>query len=315
MAECVAEPEISAVAPAASPHVLRPAPRTNVDGVEGSSIPGSVHVARYGGGDQYEAAEPIVSAVTNVAARDHPSWPTLCAALERTTLDTLQLVHGFSDAILLPGGRAPAPAELTWEPVHVVVTRPPRRREGTSAPPSFHVSLMLHGWLFGEFHASGRKAHQKFPLLCVLEAHNVACAPTSEREAPQWLPVGHGGASSFGWADQHVHKDEPIDFGDGFIFAEVFFGSDMARVAPEAADVPSALYVACADLERSAGLLACIVLLPELADGPSAADERGHELALRQACTVEELAAILRPYGDAVQAVLEPLKIRHREVR
>jgi hypothetical protein len=28
-------------------------PRVNIDGIEGSSIPGGLHLARYGGGDDY----------------------------------------------------------------------------------------------------------------------------------------------------------------------------------------------------------------------------------------------------------------------
>lgn len=33
--------------------VMEPVTRVNVDGVEGSSIPGGLHLAKYGGGDDY----------------------------------------------------------------------------------------------------------------------------------------------------------------------------------------------------------------------------------------------------------------------
>jgi hypothetical protein len=38
-----------------------PVPCVNVDGLEGSTIPGGVHLARYGGGGDYRVAEPLLS--------------------------------------------------------------------------------------------------------------------------------------------------------------------------------------------------------------------------------------------------------------
>ena len=61
-----------------------------------------------------------------------------------------------------------------------------------------------------EFQQSGRKAHQKFPLFALSSACNIA-APQHLPPEPQWLRVD----GDFSYADQHVHKDEPILLGGG----------------------------------------------------------------------------------------------------
>ena len=140
---------------------LLAAGRVNVDGVEGSSIPAGMHVARYGGGDDYRQAsfrramptqkgqgcrryaaplpslppfllcrllaglrrfmslysplrqvEPLLSMVSALPAREAPPWSQLRSSLANTTPASLRLIHGFSDAALLPGGAPPA-AEVT----------------------------------------------------------------------------------------------------------------------------------------------------------------------------------------------------------
>eukprot|EP01052_Picozoa_sp_SAG31_P040122 SAG31_NODE_5732_length_2354_cov_6.233703_1_plen_317_part_00 len=249
---------------------LRPVARVNIDGVEGSSIPGGVHLARYGGGDDYAQVEPLVSAwrgTDGVAvggagddgdAAESPTsttaWKLACERLPQVTPQSLQLLHGFSTAALLPSGVAPTPESLTVEPAcHLLVSRLPLPLAGGS---SHHASLMLHGWLFPDYHASGRKAHQKFPLFSITATANIA-VPT-EPTPPQWLRVD----GQFSYADQHVHKDEPIDFGDGFIFCEVFFGSDMARVAALDPTAPCSLWMVAVDVETSRALVAFCVLLP-----------------------------------------------------
>mmetsp|Transcript_54193 Transcript_54193/g.110570 ORF Transcript_54193/g.110570 Transcript_54193/m.110570 type:complete len:286 (-) Transcript_54193:264-1121(-) len=271
-------------------------PRVNVDGIEGSSIPGGLHAAKYGGGDDYRAMEPIVSSsVHGACVKSHPLWSCLVASLGAATPCTLQLLHGYSDEALLPAGVAPAADSLAWSDVSVVVSKmPPCGPEGP------FVSLMLHGWLFDEFYQSGRKAHQKFPLIALLSASNVSPVPSENRSEPQWLPTN----GQFGWADQHVHKDEPVDFGDGFLFSEVFFGSDMARVAPADPTAPIVLWVAAVDTERKGGLLTCCVLL---ADGDSAAARC--ERSLASSSTVQELAEQLRlAYGSKADEALTALR-------
>jgi len=192
------------------PHNLQPIPRINVDGVEGSTIPGGIHLARYGGGSEYRVAEPILSAqVVGSDISTHPSWGRLVESLKSITIDSLVVKHGFSLEEMFPSGRAPEAKDLTWDShYHLVVSRmPPTSGEGGEADgsqsqpqsPSF-ASLMLHGFLFHEFHASQRKAHQKIPLLTLLHTTNVR--PMPKNGAPQWLPTD----GSFGWADQHVNK-------------------------------------------------------------------------------------------------------------
>jgi len=90
-----------------------------------------------------------------------------------------------------------------------------------------------------------------------------------------------------------VHKDEPVDLG-GFTFAEVFFGSDMARVAPADADAPMTAWVAAVDMEQARGLLTLCVCLPHVAPVRP---------ALREASTLWEVAAALRAqWGAAAHA-------------
>jgi len=214
------------------------------------------------------------------ARTSQPHWPGLRASLAATTSASLQLVHGFADAALLPGGAPPAAESLEWGACQLLVTQMP---EG--AAPAAHASLMLHGWLFAGFHASGRKAHQKFPLLALFGCDNVAAAPTAERALPAWLPTD----GRFSWADQHVHKDEPIDLG-GFLFSEVFFGSDMARVAPADAARPWTAWLAAVDTEAGRGLHTLVVGLPR--DAPTPA-------ALRDAGTLWDVAAALREQWGA----------------
>ena len=174
--------------------------------------------------------------------------------------------------------------------------------------PAACASPMLHGWLFPSFGQEQRKAHQKFPLLAVFGASGID--PPAD-EAPQWLPTAAG---VWSWADQHVHRDEPVDLG-GFTFCEVFYGSDMARLAPSSsfaegsAARPSKFWLAAIDSEAGRGLLTLCVVLPPVtaaADSTDAAADDSCEAALRAARTVGELAAALRArWGDAVSWVDE----------
>ena len=51
----------SALASSVGAPCFAPVPCVNVDGLEGSTIPGGVHLARYGGGGDYRVAEPLLS--------------------------------------------------------------------------------------------------------------------------------------------------------------------------------------------------------------------------------------------------------------
>lgn len=298
------------------PHILQPIPRINVDGVEGSTIPGGIHLVRYGGGSEYRVAEPILSAqVLGSDISTHPSWGRLVESLKSVSIDSLVVKHGFRSEEMFPSGRVPEAKDLTWDShYHLVVSRMPptsgggEEDDGSQSQSPF-ASLMLHGFLFHEFQASQRKAHQKFPLLALLHTTNVR--PMPENGAPQWLPTD----GSFGWADQHVHKDEPVDFGDGFVFSEVFFGSDMARFAVEDPSVPAALWVAAVDVERSAAFLACVVVLPNsVAAGTTQLDE-----SIRTASAVGDVAHLLAgEYGTSSSLVncllaMVPTDDRRRE--
>jgi hypothetical protein len=49
---------------------MEPVDRVNVDGIEGSSIPGGLHLARYGGGDDYRQVCLSSSEWSNVGRRE-----------------------------------------------------------------------------------------------------------------------------------------------------------------------------------------------------------------------------------------------------
>ena len=363
------EPLVSAraaAAAAAAGHCFAPVARVNIDGVEGSSIPGGMHLARYGGGDDYRQTDPLLSvwccggdgsggaagdgAGTGMgkghAAREASAsagWRAAAAALPGVSAVSLQLLHGFGQEEVLPRGRAPAPAALRLEPhVQLMVSRLPPSAEHQAqangpAPPSPpgtpqpHVSLMLHGWLFGSYGASGRKAHQKFPLFCLSSPSNLASPP--QDGGPQWLPLplpttapggGCGGGSgdddggvapaepvaAVGYADQHVHKDEPIDLG-GFMFCEVFFGSDMARVAVADGRAPACAWVAAVDVETGRALVTLAVLLPTAATGGGAEAEAETVLdaAVAAAISPADVAAALRVrWAAAAEPVVHELE-------
>ena len=89
-----------------------------------------------------------------------------------------------------------------------------------------------------------------------------------------------------------MHKDEPIDLG-GFSFCEVFFGSDMARVACIDSAVPATFWLAAVDAEESRGVYTLCVLLPS-----SNAQDRG-----AADTTVDASLSNARTCGDAVQAL------------
>jgi hypothetical protein len=102
--------------------------------------------------------EPLLSASLPLEVRAAPGVRAAVeAALRAATPATLQLMHGFSTAALLPSGRAPAADTVGWDQCRLLVTRAPAPPAGGEA----FTSLMLHGWLFAHFRASGRKAHQK----------------------------------------------------------------------------------------------------------------------------------------------------------
>ena len=102
-----------------------------------------------------------------------------------------------------------------------------------------------------------------------------------------------------------MHKDEPIDLG-GFTFCEVFFGSDMARVAPAQPDAPMLLWLAAVDTEAARGLLTLCVCLPH---APVAAEARA---ALCDASSPSEVANALRRHfgatAEAAAAAVESIR-------
>jgi hypothetical protein len=273
---------------------LVPLPGTNLDGIEGSHIPGGCHAARYGGGDEYQAVEPSLSLATLLQPINSDLWAECTASLERLRVSSLQWPHGYSEAgiRLLPDDAAPPAASLTWGTVQLLVTRAPRS-DGSAAQ---HLSLMLHGWLFRDFGASGRKAHQKFPLLAVFRPHNLS--PPESRAGPEWLRID----GSYGWADQHVHCDEPVDLG-GFAFAEAFVGADMARVKVREPRQVATFWLAAIDTEASAGLLTLCIILPEAF--PAQAEEQ-----MRRERMTERISQLLRthlPDSEATEAACAAL--------
>ena len=223
-------------------------------------------------------------------------------ALDEVTPEGLALLDGFSRAALLPSGNAPSLRDVSLPAsVHLVVSRvPPRGAHAAAAPgaadPVF-ASLMLHGWLFDSFAAADRKAHQKFPLFSLHKPHNLLPSPGGGLDPPVWLPTTTG---AFGWADQHVHRDEPIDLG-GFLFAEVFFGSDMARVGVADPLLPAMAWVVAVDSEDLRGIVALCVFLPD-SDHEQADTEADAEL--KAAVTPADVAATLRRrYGDGANLI------------
>mmetsp|Transcript_39915 Transcript_39915/g.94726 ORF Transcript_39915/g.94726 Transcript_39915/m.94726 type:complete len:410 (+) Transcript_39915:389-1618(+) len=279
--------------------------RVNIDGVEGSTIPGALHLARYGGGEEYQQQEPLLSvwcagaSMTRAAATS--AWQAAATALSEVTVDSLQLLHGFGRDEVMPGGAAPDPASVRVEPrTQLLVSRMPVG--------GAHASLMLHGWLFAAFPHSDRKAHQKFPLLCLSSPHNLAPAPDDPRD-PRWLPIpseaSAGGGAAVGYADQHVHKDEPVDLG-GFLFSEVLVGSDMARIRPSDSAAPSAVWVVALDVETRRALATLAIALPEAE--PDSEAEATLDSSVGAARSNREVAAALSArWGEAAEGVVEEL--------
>jgi hypothetical protein len=243
---------------------------------------------RYGGGDAYIHVEPLLSVwCVGAEAAATSAWAASKVALSECTAESLRLLHGFGMEQILPLGTAPLASTLSLAPlVQLVVSCVP------AAGPNGcdHVSLMMHGWLFGDFYESGRKAHQKFPLIAV-SGHNFAVRD----EAPQWLPVN----GSFSYADQHVHKDEPVDLG-GFSFAEVFFGSDMARVALDDPSRSAAGWVTAVDVEASKAIVALCVLLP--ATAMSEPEAMALRESLASALSLGDVKAALHALAPALRS-------------
>ena len=274
--------------------MLVPLPGTNLDGIEGSSIAGGCYVARYGGGDDYLAADPLLSLVTPMVPVDWKSWSSISQSLERLEASSLQWPHGFSEAgqQCLPGGRAPEASSLAWDNVQLLVTQPPM----SSPDGALHFSLMLHGWLFRNFRAqSDRKAHQKFPLLAIFEPNNLSMPDAAA--GPEWLRTD----GSFQWADQHVHRDEPVDLG-GFLFSEVFVGSDMARARIRDPAEVASFWLAAVDCETGAGLLTLCIVLPHGVANAAALREDAHG-----ASSLAKALGTLLPSGETTKAACTAL--------
>ena len=286
MATCCDDPLLARTS------IFKPIEHVNMDGIEGSGIPGACYAARYGGGDDFCAVEPILSLQTNKPPKSLRCWPAVERAMQQTSDISLLRPPGYAEAMLRP----PSAIPVDWQATHLLVTRLPLGQPACA-------SLMLHGWLFSDFGTSNAKARQGFPLLAVLEASNLAPLGGDGRAEPQWLPPDGG---HFGWADQHVHRDEPMDLG-GFPFAEVFFGSDMAKVAPANPAQLATLWLAAIDQAAirmdgalptpSRGLLTLVILLP--ADASPTVDQ-----ALRRAVPdAAGIAAALRSaLGEAASA-------------
>ena len=257
--------------------VLEPVAGTNLDGVEGSTIPGGCHAARYGGGDDYRAINPLLSLSTSLLPPvAWHAWQDLATALSQLRAPSRECTEAGIQALR---NRTPLPAaSLTWSTAHLVITTAPSMEDASDAR---HLSLMLHGWLFRGFAASNRKGHQKFPLLGVFEPTNLA-SPGPDA-GPEWLRLD----GSFGWADQHVHRDEPIDLG-GFLFTETFVGSDMARVLVNDPSRVASLWLAAVDTEASAALLTLCLILPHTAAEGELCGQ------LREQRSVEGIASLLR---------------------
>lgn len=253
--------------------------------------------------------DPLVSAWCPACPpQAYPAFAHVEPALDAVTPQGLALLDGFSTAALLPSGKAPSLADISFPPaVQLVVSRMPPggmlAAPGGADPP--FTSLMLHGWLFESFAASDRKAHQKFPLISVSPIHNILPAPGGGLDPPVWLPTA---TRAFGWADQHVHRDEPVDLG-GFLFAEVFFGSDMARVGVTDKSVPAAVWVVAVDSEDSRGLVTLCVMLPDTSG--SEADTQ-MDAELKHASTPSDVAtALTRRYGAHAETIAAQVESLH----
>jgi hypothetical protein len=250
--------------------------------------------------------DPLVSAwCPAVQPQTSPVFEAAKSALAEVTPEGLALIDGFSRAALLPSS-APGLGEVAFPPaVHLVVSRMPPRGAHAAAPgaadPAF-ASLMLHGWLFESFAASDRKAHQKFPLLSLHRPHSLLPSPSGGLDPPVWLPT----TGAFGWADQHVHRDEPVDLG-GFLFAEVFFGSDMARVGIADPSLPSMAWVVAVDSEDVRGIVALCVFLPDSDHSPADASA---DTELKAAVSPANVAtALRRRYGADAEVIAAEVEI------
>jgi len=275
-----------------------------------TEIPGGLHVARYGGGGDYASVEPLVSCwVTSAEAGSSAAWDAARSTLAECTVESLQL-GAFAEAFasVLPGAAIQVAEELRVEPaVHLVVSRMPATEpemrdvynaelgdyEKKIVVPEGHGSLMLHGFLFSEYYSSGRLAHQKFPLLAVTSPRNVA----PPGEGPQWLRID----GKFVYADQHVHADQGVDIGlpDGQLFAEVFFGSDMARVALEDPQSPASLWAVGLDLECGRAIVARVALLPSV-DAAQVEAEAAVDHAIKAASSMREVREAMRARWGAI---------------
>lgn len=171
-------------------------------------------------------------------------------------------------------------------------------------PPGHHASAMVHGWLFDGFFASGRRAHQLFPLFSITEPRNVAAPVASDLDNPrQWLRTAADGGQ-FAYADQHVHRDEPVDLG-GLLFSEVFQGSDMARFALADPSLPASFSATVIDVESCRAMVAAVVLLPA-ADGANDADAVV-DAAVRSATSMVDIRdAISTRWGSEIAAATLP---------
>ncbi len=246
--------------------------KVNMDGIQGSGI-APVFIAKYGGGDAFQYIEPTLSIETNINMKETNFYINdfLKESMSCITCDSLSLLHGFNHDALLPSGKSPSVDDFQWKNVHFLLSHIPPPTIDNDADNYFNI--MLHGLLFPNYYKSGRKAHQKFPLLAIFGGNNVADAPLDSKDNPwstnpQCIYAGKN-EGKFTWADQHVHKDEPIDFGDGFVFCEVFFGSDMARVSIADPNMPASFWVCALDMESKNAFLTYCVLLPQLPEATS----------------------------------------------
>jgi len=173
--------------------------------------------------------------------------------------------------------------------------------ENKAVSPGQHASVMVHGWLFGEFLASDRRAHQCFPLFSITAPRNVAVPVASDLANPrQWLRTA-AGDGRYTYADQHVHRDEPVDLG-GLFFSEVFQGSDMARFALADRSLPASFSATVVDVESRRAMVAVVVLLPGDPDDDAAADAIV-DAAIRSAASPADIGkAIGTRWGSEIAA-------------